>query len=384
MPTPTNNPTVVTNSAQKNQWLAERPYILAIIIVIALFLWMFSGTMNAQNIASKHQKNTQQKRNVPIAKVQVKTMQAQSIHDSVELYGRTEPSRTATLRAEVSGKITAILAKRGAYVKKGDIIAEIESNDLISQLKYTQALLKQRKIEYQGAKSLNSKGYQGQAKLAQAFSALEAAKADLIRIKLAVEHTVIKAPFAGVLNDRYIEIGDYVKTGDKIALIADLNPLIIRAYATENQINQLFVGQNADIRLLNHANMQGKVRYIASVADQATNTFKIEVAINNSDNQLAAGLSSEMDIALQQVLAIKLSPALLALDEKGNIGIKSVVNQQVVFTPIHIVKTEPDGIWLTGLGTSANIIVLGQGFVRAGDKVDAVTVFKQAIKEQGE
>jgi len=354
--------------SQKRQWLAERPYVLAIVITLGLILWMASGAMHAQEKAAAHQKQIS-----PVAKVQVQNMNAQLIHDTVELYGRTEPNRVTTLRAEIRGKITEVLAKRGTQVEKNQIIAKIALNDLPAQLKGTKALIKQREIEYEGAQALNKKGFQGKSQLSQAFSALEAAKSDLVSLKISIENTVIRAPFSGILNDRFVEVGDYVKSGDKIALIADLNPLIIRAYVTERQISEIFVGQTADIRIMNQANIQGQVRYIASVADQSTNTFKIEVTINNQDSKLTAGLSSEMDIALQQVNAIKLSPALLALDEQGNIGVKSVLDKHVVFTPINIVKTQPDGIWLTGLGTSADIIVLGQGFVRSGDEVDAVT-----------
>jgi len=366
----------------KRQWLAERPYLLAAAITITLIFWMMSGDMQAQEIVPKHQKQI-----APVAKVQVTKMQAQSIHDTIELYGRTEPDRVNTLRAEVRGKVIAVLAKRGTKVNKGDVIAKLDVNDMDSKLTYLQALKKQRQIEYKGAKALNKKGYQGQAKLAQAFAALESVKADIVRIKLDIDNTVIKAPFSGMLNERYIEEGDYVKSGDKIASIADLTPLVIRAYVTEQQISKLHMGQSADIRLLNQAKVNGVLRYIASVADQATNTFKIEVEIANKEKRLTAGLSAELDIALQNVSAIKLSPALLALDEKGNIGVKSVVNKHVVFTPINIVKTEPDGIWLTGLGESADIITLGQGFVRAGDEVDAVIVSSanvQPVKAQGE
>ena len=56
----------------------------------------------------------------------------------------------------------------------------------------------------------------------------------------------------------------------------------------------------------------------------------------------------------------------------GNIGVKTVNNKKVVFTPINVVKSENDGLWLTGLGQQADIITLGQGFVRAGDEVEAV------------
>jgi len=353
--------------SQKRQWLAERPYVLAIIITLGLILWMASGAMNVQEVPITHKKQS-----APIAKVQVRNMNAQLIHDTVELYGRTEPNRVSTLRAEIHGKIIEVLAKRGAEVSKNQIIAKIALNDLPAQLERTKALIEQRKIEYNGAKSLNKQGFQGESQLAQAFSALEAAKAELKILQLSLENTVIRAPFAGILNDRYVEVGDYVKSGDSIALIADLNPLVIRAYATENQVSNITVNQLADVRLLNKGHIEGHIRYIASVGDSATNTFKIEVSIANEQNKILAGISSDINIPLAQVSAIKLSPALLALDEQGNIGVKSVVNKKVVFTPINIVKTEPSGIWLTGLGENADIIVLGQGFVRDGDEVDAV------------
>ena len=155
-------------------------------------------------------------------------------------------------------------------------------------------------------------------------------------------------------------------------MIADLDPLIVRAHATEQQISQLSVGQQAKVSLLNGEQAQGELRYIASVGNDATNTFKIEVAIDNKNAALFAGLSSELTIDLAKMSAIKISPALLALDEQGNIGVKSVKDSIVHFTPIQIIKSENDGIWLTGLGEQADIIVLGQGFVRAGDKVEAI------------
>lgn len=351
----------------KGQWLSQRPYILAIIISVILVLWMASGLMQAQEIPQEKAKHED-----IIPKVKVETIYATNISDVIELYGRTEPDRMATLKAEVSGRIEQVLAKRGAQVKRGDIIAQIAMNDLQSQLKRGKALLKQREIEYKGAQRLNAKGYQGEVQLANAVANLESAKAEIKRLELAINNTLIKAPFDGVLNTRYVEQGDYVQSGDNIAMIADLTPLIVTAHATENQVGQLSVGQTADVKILRQGIRSGQIRYIASVADEKTNTFKVEITIDNTDNKLLAGLSSEVAIPLTTVSAIKVSPALLALDEKGNIGVKTVIDNKVIFTPINMVKSESDGIWLTGLGEQADIITLGQGFVRAGDMVEAI------------
>lgn len=362
------------------QWIAERPYVIAMLIAVLLVLWMASGinqdsklqsNTNSDNSSSVEEKN-QQTQQAPIPKVKVETRIAQSVFDTVELYGRTEPDRTATLKAEVDGRIVEVLAKRGAMVKQGDVIARIAINDLQARLMEAKALRKQREIEHQGATKLHKDGYQGRAQLARAAAELAAVKATIQRLEIDIANTEIRAPFDGVMNTRYVEQGDYVKDGDQIAIIADLDPLIVRAHATENQIIQLQTGQQARIELLNHQQANGKIRYIASVADDATNTFKIEVAIENANNQLLAGMSGEVTLPLAKVDAIKVSPALLALDEQGNIGIKTVVDNQVVFTGINIVKSESDGIWLTGLGKQADLIILGQGFVRAGDTVKPI------------
>jgi multidrug efflux system membrane fusion protein len=370
-----------------SQWIAQRPYIIAAFITFFLFLWMASGPSEAEQksvLKAAIPANNEQK---ITAQVKVETRHSENIHKALELYGRTEPNRVTTLKAEVRGKIVEVLAKRGSKVTKDQIIARIAMNDLPVQLTTSQALLTQREVEYQGALKLNERGYQGKVQLAKTFAALESVKAEIKRLELAIENTVIRAPYMGILNTRYVEVGDYVAAGDDIAMIADLDPLIVRAHVTEQQINQLSVGQVAKVSLLNDQKAQGKLRYIASVGNDKTNTFKIEVAIDNKKGKLLAGLSSEMTIELDKMSAIKVSPALLALDEQGNIGIKSVKESVVQFTPINIIKSETDGVWLTGLDEQADIIVLGQGFVRAGDKVEAIfdsstTTAKQDVSNQ--
>ena len=353
----------------KRQWLAERPYIIAGIIAAGLVVWMASGMLSGSEVVPTEAVTTE---HTSFPKVQIDTRFSENIPKVIELYGRTEPDRITTLKAEVRGKIASVYAARGARVTKGQIIVKIALNDLEAQLAHSKALLAQREIEYLGAKKLHSKGHQGEAELAHAFADREAAKADIARLEIDINNTVIRAPFDGVLNTRFVEVGDYVASGDDIAVIADLDPLVVRAYATENQVAFLSAGQKAEVRLLAKDKKIGEIRYIASVADDATNTFKIEIALDNVNYKVFAGVSSEVSISLESVAAVKVSPALLALDENGNVGIKSVSDNLVVFTPINIIKSESDGVWLTGLGGQVDIITLGQGFVRAGDRVDPV------------
>ena len=82
------------------------------------------------------------------------------------------------------------------------------------------------------------------------------------------------------------------------------------------------------------------------------------------------GAELTLPVATEQ--AIKVSPALLALDESGNMGLKQVADGKVKFTAAELIKSESDGIWLGGLGDNPVVITLGAGFVRHGDAVEAV------------
>ncbi|TRX52828.1 efflux RND transporter periplasmic adaptor subunit [Thalassomonas sp. M1454] len=349
------------------QKLYQKPAFIAAFISILLLVWLASGFNN-----EKTNPDELAERKIISPRVKVETFIGESIENTINLYGRTEPDRIVTLQAQVKGAVTKIYANRGSFVKKGDVIATIALNDLPAQLEHYQTLVKQRRIDYYGAKELFKGGYQGESALAERLSAVTAAKAQLAQTQNDIANTTIVAPFDGILNERFVEVGDYLKVGDDIAIVADLDPLVIRAHITENQISAIKEGQKAKVNLLNEREINGQLRYVASVANENTNTFKVEIAIANPGYKYLAGISSEVELPLDTVSAIKVSPALLALDESGNIGVKSVVDDTVVFTQINIAKSDENGVWLTGIGESAEIITLGQGFVRPGDKVNPI------------
>jgi multidrug efflux system membrane fusion protein len=94
------------------------------------------------------------------------------------------------------------------------------------------------------------------------------------------------------------------------------------------------------------------------------------VEVPNPDFTQMAGMSTELALPLEKTWAMRISPAVMALDEQGNLGVKTVVDEHVKFVPIDIVKSDSQGVWLTGMGQQADIITLGHGFVRDGDKVE--------------
>jgi multidrug efflux system membrane fusion protein len=154
--------------------------------------------------------------------------------------------------------------------------------------------------------------------------------------------------------------------------VISLSILVIEADVSERHVQSLMLGQHARIRFSDGQLIEGELRYLARTASSSTNTFPIEIAIDNLEQNIPAGVSAEVSLDLDTQQAIKVSPAMLALNESGDLGVKILLDERVKFVPIQLVKAEQDGVWLSGLGKSADIITLGQGFVRDGDSVIAV------------
>ena len=348
--------------------LNKQPAWLAAIIFVLLFLWVGSGVFSSEEPEAATQAGDE----TTLSKVKVSRLYAEQMSKDITLYGRTEPDRVATLRAEVDGQVTRIFVDEGQAVTEGQKLFELDVNDLQQRLASAKANLRQREIELEGANSLGEQGYQSRVLLAQSEANLKAAEAEYKSLQLAIENTIVVSPFSGVVNEHFVEIGDLLKSGDQIASVVDLDPLVISADVTEAHVRQLAIGQKATGRIVSGEILSGQVRYISSMSNMGTNTFEVEVEVDNSDFQFVAGMSTELSIPLETLWAIKITPAVMALDENGNLGVKTVIDQRVKFTPIDIVRTDSDGVWLSGLGEQADVITLGHGFVRDGDTVDAV------------
>ncbi|MCG9623494.1 efflux RND transporter periplasmic adaptor subunit [Vibrio mediterranei] len=356
--------------SQSGSFFSKRPWLISLLCIFILSVWLGLGVLKAE----ENQSTAPSDEPAPLARVVYQTFNAQQVEKKIDLYGRTAPDRTAKLGAEIAGKITKLNVRKGDSVKAGQSIAQIDLGDLQIRLERAQAMLNVRQQEFNASKSLKSKGLQGEVAYSTAAANLTEAKAMVSAAKLALRNTSVKAPFTGIVDHLYIELGDFVSVGDPVATLIDLETLIIEADVSERHIQQLVTSQPSQIRFISGDEVTGKLRYISRVSSESTNTFPIEIEVPNPNQRIPAGVSAEVELALDEQLAIKITPAMLALDESGNLGVKTLKENRVAFIPIQLVKAEQDGVWLTGLGKQVDIIVLGQGFVRDGDSVEAISV----------
>jgi len=347
-----------------------RPIWIVTVIVVLLVAWLASGMLGDDDstVPSDAETPTAQ----PVA-VSTRISSVETVWREVELNGVTAPDRAVTLRAQTAGRVQAVEARRGARVTEAEVLVRIALDDRSAARAEGRAVVEQRRLQYQAVRKMSEKGYQTRTDLAQARSDLEAAQARLAEVQQDIDNTVIRAPFAGVLETRPVEVGDYVGVGDEMARVIQQDPFVVEADLAEADVAFVEPGQRGRATLIDGRTVEGTVRYVATEADPDTRTYPVELEIANPDGRLVAGASAQLILPLEEVAAHEVAADLLTLDEDGNMGVKTVDDDgHVVFYTARIVKSANGKLWLGGLPDTVQLISTGQGFVRAGDPVRIV------------
>lgn len=348
--------------------------ILAGVLAIAAVGWIASGQLGEKPATASQDAPTATERQAPgPTRVRVHDLEGSPFVASIVSSGHTEAARIVKVRAETAGRIVETPTVKGAVVEKGAVLAQIDKADRAALLEEARARIAQRQMEYDAATKLAAKGFQAETSRAGARAELETAKAERRTIQVDLDRTQIAAPVQGILDDRFVEIGDYVVVGDEVATVVELNPLLIVAQIAERQAPLIEVGMPAQARLSTGHELIGVVSYIAAVADEQTRTFRIEIEFDNADYRFGQGLSAEIEIDLPSVHAHPVTPSIFRLNEYGRIGVMTVDRDNIAhFTPVQVLGVDDGGTWVSGLPDTVRVITVGQDLVEDGERVEPV------------
>ena len=350
-----------------------RSWLISAGIAVLVTVWLASGQFAEDAPEESTASVTTTAAPAQQSSVRVRTQSAEEIMRTIVVNGKTAPARVVDIAAETDGRIEYVGVNRGASVDRNAVIVRLDERDRKARLAQAEATLRQREVEYQGRLKLKGESYVSEAQLQEAIAQLETAKAELKRAQLDLEYMTIRAPFDGALQERHVEVGDFVKSGDPIARFVDNRRIIVTANVSEYDAGYVQTGQTAQAQLATGETVRGTIRYVAPVADEATRTFTVELEVDNSDGKLRAGGTAELQVPAERILAHRISPSLLTLDDAGNIGLKIISDEgEVEFVVADVALSTSDGVWVAGLPDLATIITVGQGFVVPGTMVNAV------------
>ncbi len=349
-------------------------FITAAVMAVAVAGWVVSGQLGGDDRRAQAQKPPAELgARERVTQVRVRTQTAETYAAGVVLRGRTEALRTVDLKAETFGQIEGLKIKRGDRVTRGQIIVQLDPESRPAKVKEAKALLEQRRLEYEAASRLKEKGFRAETQFAAARAALDAAAAEVQSAEIDLANTLIRAPFEGTVDERMIELGDFVEKGDSIVKIVDLDPILIVGEVNEREIDRVRVETIGQARLISGLEVAGRVRFVSSIANAQTRTFRVELEVPNPDGAIPDGVSAELRLPLDEVMAHLVSPAILTLNDQGVIGVMTLESgDRVRFRPVELVDSTPEGLWLGGLPDEVTFVTVGQEFVKDGQQVKPV------------
>ena len=260
--------------------------------------------------------------------VEVIDSSAQTIRDSIDFSSTTEAFKRIEVKSEIMTTIDKVLVKAGSIISKGQHIIELDDYKTNADLYKLNLLSKSEFDKY-----------------------------------------ALFAPFGGVLLDGHKIAGELVMPGEKVYEIIDLSSLKIFGYINENEILDISLDNNVEVTILDEK-VKGIIDYISPISDPETKTFEIVVKVENKDLRYKDGLSSIISIIKGNVLAHKISPSILALGDKGELGVKVIGSDNTVqFKKINVIEDTSDYMLVSGLSQKEKIIIVGQQYVSSGEKV---------------
>ncbi|MBL4917535.1 efflux RND transporter periplasmic adaptor subunit [Szabonella alba] len=400
------------------------PFLTALAVTGSLYLlifererlWSFASggaTPAAQAAEPAVESGTPEQRSDASAprpvSVLVQASRAQNVDAAILVRGRTEAARQVEARAETSGLVISEPLRRGAYVRAGQtlcqldpgtrpaMLLEAEAREMEAQsripesdarLEEARAKLQEAEINDRAAAQLSAGGFASETRVAGAQAALSSARAGvsaaeaglqtaqsgILAAEAAVESArreldrlTISAPFDGLLESDTAELGALLQPGAICGTVIQLDPVKLVGFLSETDVDKVDVGALAGARLVSGTEAMGRVTFLSRAADPLTRTFRVEVTVANSDLAIRDGQTAEIRIETEGRSGHLLPGSALTLDDDGQLGIRVVdAERRAAFLPVTLLRDTVDGVWLTGLPDAVDVIVVGQEFVAEG------------------
>ena len=345
-------------------------YLSAIIIFVLVIAWIFSGSLGSNDQSMTAATEILVK---DLISVRAKNFEAQNKTYFLTVRGRAEADKVVQLRPKTSSTIVFTIEK-GSFVKKDDIICELDPENRIAALDEANASKNKAQLQFDAIKTLSDEGYRSDNAVATAEAAL---KASIARVEMAsneLKNVKMRSPFDGFVEDVFLELGDLITPTTPCAKIIKLNPMIITGEVTEKNVDKINLDQEVNINFIDKSSMTGKISFISKSANPSTRTYKIESTVDNKSGVIREGLSADILVPISQVKAHLIPSYLISLNDDGDLGVKILNEQTVLFNDIQIIEDTVEGLWVTGLPKDSTIITVGQEYVVSGQNVEVELV----------
>ena len=233
----------------------------------------------------------------------------QSWENTLDATGTVEAVQGVTVAAEVAGKVVRIDFEPGAHVKANDLLVQLDTSIEEAQLQAAQATAALAKANLARAKELRESNTNSPAELDAADAQAKQAAAQVENIRAVIAKKSIRAPFAGQLGLRQVNLGQILREGDPITSLQTLSPIYVDFSLPQQQLSSVAVGQTVRVQIdaAPGQAFEGKINAINPEVDPVTRAVRVQATLENKEEKMRAGMFAKVNVVLPtkaDVLAI--------------------------------------------------------------------------------
>jgi len=216
--------------------------------------------------------------------------------EAIYATGTVEPTVMVPVAPRAGGRLVAIGAEEGEQVKRGQVLARIESNDLDQTIQEMRAREQLARVQLERTRSLVAQGFVAPAELDRVRSELQAAQAAAKRAQVQWDYNQLVAPADGIVLRRDGEAGQFIPAGQAVFTLACCAPLRVTAEVDEEDIARVVVGQSVTMRsdALPHRFYEGKVADITPKGDPISRSYRVRIRLADAPPVDAGPMRSGM------------------------------------------------------------------------------------------
>ncbi|MDR3046350.1 MAG: efflux RND transporter periplasmic adaptor subunit [Bacteroidales bacterium] len=288
--------------------------IIIVVLIVVLVPWK-KIFLNHQNSDPAKFDGRKEGKELPINAL---VLYPDSLTDFFRTKGVLMPDKDVSLSFEASGKITQIDFKEGSFVTAGTLIAKVNDELLVAELKKLEAQLPLALDRVLRQKTLYEKDAVSKETYETVNTELETLKAEIDLVNARIRQTELRAPFDGVLGIRAVNLGAYVTPSTIITQITKISPLKIEFYVNEKQADLVKEGTPIDFTVENEtAKYHANVYVVESKLDYQTLSLRVRALYPNLDGKIKPGHSAAIEIITQQIANAIVIPDIATIAEMG-------------------------------------------------------------------
>jgi membrane fusion protein (multidrug efflux system) len=235
----------------------------------------------------------------PAMLVEAAAARADTVIDAILATGQIEALQAIDLKPDVEGRLVQILVREGALVGQGTPLFKIDDAELKAQVAQVEADRDLARQSLNRTRDLLQQKASSQAELERAEATLRSNEAQLDRLSVRLQRTLVRAPFGGVAGQRYVSLGDYVNTDTRLVALQTVSPQRASFQVPERYADQLKVGQVVSFRVaaLPGREFSGKVDFVDPIVQLPGRTIMVKARVPNPRRELQSGMFIEARLA---------------------------------------------------------------------------------------